>query len=130
MSVLVPACRARHAAPASSGRARASAPDHHTDSPLARRTARGASRRLLEARQSGDADAIEAVEEQWAERFENLLSAHAEAEAEAEVRGIIGAFIERSPARTASSTFLHYVNNVAAFQQMDAHWAKCGDRAS
>ncbi|MEU6479876.1 NB-ARC domain-containing protein [Streptomyces sp. NPDC047017] len=80
-------------------------------------------RQLLEARRTGDEDAVQAVQAAWMQRFQTLLAERPEAADR--MRVIVGEVVERSPAPVAFANILHYVNNSAVLQAMNDYWARC-----
>ncbi|MFJ6540645.1 hypothetical protein ACIQMP_08355 [Streptomyces sp. NPDC091385] len=78
---------------------------------------------LLDARRTGDEDAVEAAFAAWAQRFEGLLAQHPEIAERARV--VVGETIERSPAPVAFANIVHYVNNTAVLRTMNDYWARC-----
>ncbi|MFJ5029560.1 hypothetical protein ACIQB5_15865 [Streptomyces sp. NPDC088560] len=78
---------------------------------------------LLDARRTGDEDAVATAEGAWTQRFQSLLAQHPEAADR--MRAVVGEVVERSPAPVAFANILHYVNNTAVLQAMNAYWARC-----
>ncbi|MGV9340847.1 hypothetical protein [Streptomyces sp. NPDC003688] len=78
---------------------------------------------LLDARRTGDEDAVEAAFAAWAQRFESVLALHPEITDRA--RTVVSETIERSPAPVAFANIVHYVNNVAVLRAMNDYWARC-----